>query len=73
MKYFPPGVDKFNAYSIHGSGDQRIFRSLFPVPGEFPDFHRTQDFGSFNKRGLSCQSQEGFSDVWQKALENPLG
>ncbi|GFT37881.1 UPF0462 protein C4orf33 [Trichonephila clavipes] len=29
--YFPPGVNRFNAYAIHGSGDGRQYEALFPV------------------------------------------
>ena len=36
--YFPPKVSKFNAYAIHGSGDNRVYESLYPVPqGKYPD------------------------------------
>ena len=31
-EYFPPQVDSFNAYAIHGSGDDREYESLYPVP-----------------------------------------
>jgi hypothetical protein len=44
MDYLPPGVDRFNAYAIHGVGDDRKYEALFPVPGEFPDFHRLEHF-----------------------------
>jgi hypothetical protein len=31
-------VTKFNAYAIHGEGDERQYESLFPVPnGQFPN------------------------------------
>ena len=32
--YFPPNVTLFNAYAIHGSGDNRTYESLYPVPSE---------------------------------------
>lgn len=36
--YFPFKVTKFNAYAIHGSGNSRIYESLYPVPtGKFTD------------------------------------
>ncbi|KAJ8298387.1 hypothetical protein KUTeg_024918 [Tegillarca granosa] len=44
---FPPKVSKFNAYTIHGSGDTRVYQALYPVPeGKFktPDFHRLEYF-----------------------------
>jgi len=31
-EYFPPQVNKFNAFAIHGSGTGRAYWSLFPVP-----------------------------------------
>jgi hypothetical protein len=40
--YFPPNVDRWNAYAIHNdpdspTGDGRYYESLFPVPeGMFP-------------------------------------
>jgi len=35
-EYLPPNVEKFNAYAIHGSGKDRVYESLFPVPhGKF--------------------------------------
>lgn len=37
-EYLPQNVEKFNAYAIHGSGKDRVYESLFPVPhGEFKD------------------------------------
>lgn len=34
--YFPPNVNKFNAYTIHGSGDARVYEALYPCPeGEY--------------------------------------
>jgi len=30
--YFPSNVNKFNAYGIHGVGDDRVYEALFPVP-----------------------------------------
>ena len=32
LTYLPVGVDKLNAYAIHGSGDNRVYESLNPVP-----------------------------------------
>ena len=31
-EYFPAKVDSFNAYAIHGSGDERMYEALNPVP-----------------------------------------
>ncbi len=30
--YFPPKVNRFNAYAIHGSGEKRKYESLYPAP-----------------------------------------
>lgn len=45
----PYGIDKFNAYAIHGSGSNRTYLSLFPAPHNNPnysepDFHRLELF-----------------------------
>lgn len=29
--YFPPEVDAFNAYAIHGSGVNRVYEAMYPV------------------------------------------
>lgn len=29
--YFPPDVDKFNAYAIHGTNENRMYESLYPA------------------------------------------
>jgi len=42
--YFPDNFDVWNAYAIHGTGDDKVYKSLFPVPGDAPDFHRLHDF-----------------------------
>ncbi|XP_005104525.1 UPF0462 protein C4orf33 homolog isoform X2 [Aplysia californica] len=45
LSYFPPGVTKFNAYAIHGEGDNRIYESLYPAKNTpAPDFHRLEFF-----------------------------
>ncbi|KAG9480139.1 hypothetical protein GDO78_011908 [Eleutherodactylus coqui] len=42
-EYFPPSVDQFNAYAIHGSGLKRTYEALYPIPekevqeGQQPD------------------------------------
>lgn len=41
--YFPPCTDKFNAFAIHGLGEERKYEALYPVPphelqeGQEPD------------------------------------
>ncbi|KAJ8316698.1 hypothetical protein KUTeg_005750 [Tegillarca granosa] len=71
---FPPKVSKFNAYTIHGSGDTRVYQALYPVPeGKFktPDFHRLEYFQTIDFKSLlaSNWSPEYSSDVWKNAME----
>lgn len=41
--YFPPNVNKMNSYAIHGSGENRTYEALNPIPkdeiveGQKPD------------------------------------
>ena len=36
LSYIPSGVDRMNAYAIHGSGENRIYEALYPTPkGKF--------------------------------------
>ena len=64
-EYFPPNVDKFNAYAIHGPENQRVFKSLFPFdPNLSMDFHRLEFFQPLNFE----VEQKVISDFWQNAL-----
>lgn len=40
----PPGLDRANAYAIHGMGASRRYLAMTPVPGPHPDFHRLECF-----------------------------
>ena len=40
----PPAPYKFNAYAIHGEGDERRYLTLFPLSGSKPDFHQLSAF-----------------------------
>jgi len=69
--YFPPKVNLFNAYAIHGSGDGRTYEALFPVPtGHFqhPDFHRLEFFRYMEFEKI-LKSDGSLTDVWVKAVE----
>jgi len=58
-KYFPPGVRRFNATAMHGSGDQRVYEIVYPVPqGAFdlPDFHRLAYFEDIDFDSLVPQT-----------------
>ena len=66
-EYFPPNVDKFNAYAIHGQPeDQRIYKSLFPSTGGKPDFHALEFFEPLNA-DLEIE-QKNLSDFWKRAI-----
>lgn len=64
-EYFPPDIDKFNAYAIHGQPEsQRIYKSLFPSNATQPDFHALEFFQTFDMK----IDQDTLSDFWMEAL-----
>ena len=70
LDYFPPGVTKFNAYSIHGTEPNRVYEALFPVPGPFPDFHRLEHFQPIDFKRLRRDNDlADFSELWKSALK----
>ncbi|TRY79197.1 hypothetical protein TCAL_05125 [Tigriopus californicus] len=74
LSYIPPGVDKFNIYGIHmdqAKPGDRVYESLFPVPGEQADFHRTQFFGTWNQSHFLFPKITELSDIWKCALNSP--
>merc|ERR1719150_2960909 len=50
--YFPPDVNKWNAYAIHGVADLRMYEALFESSGAQPDFHQLEKFRPFDSSGL---------------------
>ncbi|XP_032810922.2 UPF0462 protein C4orf33 homolog isoform X1 [Petromyzon marinus] len=50
-RYLPPGVCKFNAYAIHGSGEARVYEAFFPVPKHKVQPGMQPDFLGFNASG----------------------
>lgn len=40
----PIGLDRANAYAIHGTGADRRYLAMSPVLGDKPDFHRLEFF-----------------------------
>ncbi|XP_052076776.1 uncharacterized protein LOC127714777 [Mytilus californianus] len=73
--YFPPKVTKFNAYAIHGSGTNRTYESLYPVPtGKYkdPDFHKLDYFQPINFKGLLPVnwSPQYTSNEWKEYYPN---
>ncbi|XP_031965672.1 UPF0462 protein C4orf33 homolog [Corvus moneduloides] len=70
--YFPPWTDKFNAFAIHGSGEERKYEALYPVPrhelqeGQKPDFHRLEFFKDLNLKELTGEDwEQPESDMWK--------
>ncbi|XP_028833771.1 UPF0462 protein C4orf33 homolog [Denticeps clupeoides] len=71
-RYFPPDVNKMNSYAIHGSGAQRIYEALYPIPredlveGQGPDFHRLEYFQPFTLQSIMGEGWvQPESDLWQ--------
>lgn len=70
IEYFPPSVKKFNAYAIHGIGDDRKYEALFPVPGDFPDFHRLEHFQPIDFTRLRPDNESAdFSAIWKSVIQ----
>ncbi|NWS73450.1 CD033 protein, partial [Crotophaga sulcirostris] len=74
--YFPPFTTGFNAFAIHGSGEERKYEALYPVPrpelqeGQKPDFHRLEYFKDLNLKALMGEDwKQPESDIW-KSLTN---
>ncbi|KAI9562679.1 hypothetical protein GHT06_010133 [Daphnia sinensis] len=63
----PPSVTKMNAYAIHGSDENRVYESLYPVafnstPGA--DFHNLAAFKPFNASIIVEYVPVTYSEVW---------
>ncbi|CAF3665245.1 unnamed protein product [Rotaria sp. Silwood1] len=71
--HFPAHIDLFNAYAIHGQGDNRIYEALYPAPVESakPDFHRLELFQplSFEKL-LDIGDKDG--DSWNNQASHSV-
>ncbi|KYO47353.1 UPF0462 protein C4orf33 homolog [Alligator mississippiensis] len=70
-RYFPPGVDKMNAYAIHGSGIGRTYEALYPIPREEieedqgPNFHCLEYFKNFSLKWIMGENwEQPASDLW---------
>ncbi|XP_063332943.1 UPF0462 protein C4orf33 homolog isoform X1 [Pelmatolapia mariae] len=69
--YFPPNVNKMNSYAIHGSGENRIYEALYPIPkeeiaeGQMPNFHRLEYFKDFRLQSIMGEGWvQPPSDLW---------
>ncbi|MEC7988037.1 MAG: hypothetical protein VX278_22910 [Myxococcota bacterium] len=45
--YLPDSIERFNLFSIHGTGSQRSYQCYSALPGEKPDFHQPHRFPSY--------------------------
>ncbi|XP_046637300.1 UPF0462 protein C4orf33 homolog isoform X2 [Daphnia pulicaria] len=69
--YLPPNVTKINAYAIHGSGANRTYEALYPVPqGRFenPDFHRLDFFRPAKISELLQKPVTSLSPIWIESI-----
>ncbi|CAH1777584.1 unnamed protein product, partial [Owenia fusiformis] len=68
LNYFPPNVTMFNAYAIHGSGNQRMYEALYPTEeGKYtgPDFHRLDYFQPIDFAKLAPENTNAeLSNLW---------
>ncbi|CAH1777636.1 unnamed protein product [Owenia fusiformis] len=68
LNYFPPNVTMFNAYAIHGSGDQRMYEALYPTEeGKYtdPDFHKLEYFQPIDFAKLAPENTNAEpSELW---------
>jgi len=67
--YLPPKVTRVNGYAIHGTGDNRVYETVYEVSGPQPDFHRLSKFGHINlKEILPANDRKEHSAIWQQAI-----
>ncbi|XP_070197703.1 UPF0462 protein C4orf33 homolog isoform X2 [Littorina saxatilis] len=67
--YLPPSVTKFNAFAIHGEGEDRVYEALYPATQhhDTPDFHRLEYFGDIDMSRVSPSLVTATpSDLWNK-------
>ena len=70
LDYFPPDVSLFNAFAIHGSGEQRKYEALFEVSGPQPDFHRIDKFQPVDFTEIMPGNRGGeLSALWRISIE----
>src|SRR5688500_4801168 len=79
LAYVPANITRFNAYALHGEGDERHYEALGPVlDGSLkkPDFHRKEYFVRMDTRCIIPEgyNRKSFTDLcygnlWQKIEE----
>ena len=70
MDYFPPDVSLFNAYAIHGTGEERKYEALYEVSGPQADFHRIDKFQPADFKDIMPGNRgSGLSSLWRVAIE----
>ena len=68
--YFPPDVTLFNAYAIHGTGDERKYEALYESSGPQPDFHRLEKFQPIDFSKLQPKNKDSeLSALWRVSIE----
>ena len=68
LTYFPPQVDRMNAYAIHDQQNEPIYKSLYPSNGAQPDFHDLESFASLDNTLPSLNDMQELSSIWTEAL-----
>ncbi|CAF1107277.1 unnamed protein product [Adineta ricciae] len=64
--HLPGRIDRFNAFAIHGQGENRSYEALYPAPAGSakPDFHRLELFQPYDFDQLLDQSEKDGAS-WQ--------
>jgi hypothetical protein len=55
LHWLPAGLDRINAYAIHGTAASRQYLAWRGAPGVRPDFHRLDTFGKLGFPSLSAE------------------
>ena len=68
--FFPPDVSLFNAFAIHGTGEERKYQALYEVSGPQPDFHRIDKFQPVDFSDiLPGNKGSQLSPLWKVSIE----
>lgn len=75
VEYFPPNVSLFNAYAIHGTGDDRVYEALYESSGPQPDFHRLEKFQPIDFQYILPDNKAAkHSAIWESSIaESNIG